>query len=310
MPVKIDRNSPAFQDLTDENVFVLPDDVAIHQQIRPQRILILNLMPRKLVTENQLLRLLSNSPLQVEIDFLYMKSHQSKNTSSSHLTSFYKTFDQIKSEFYDALIITGAPIENIPFEAVDYWSELTNLLNWAETHVFSTLYICWGAQAGLYAKYGFDKVPLAKKLSGIYENSVENPKHPLFRGFDDSFFCPHSRYTETILPNLTADFEILSQSDESGISMLCKKNYREIYLFGHLEYDRETLNFEYQRDLTAGKNPEIPEHYFPDENPSNQPRMRWRESSFLFFGNWLNLIYQETFYDLSNLTRKREETVT
>lgn len=300
MPIKIEKSLPAVDILKKENIFVMDSDRASHQDIRPIKILILNLMPQKIVTETQLLRLLANTPLQLEVEFLYMASHESKNTHSDHLEQFYKTFEQVKDSYFDGLIVTGAPVENLPFEAVDYWSELVSVLEWSNNHVFSTLHICWGAQAGLYARYGVQKHNMNRKLSGIYRQDVVKNTNPLMRGFDDVFQSPHSRYTEVKAADISHlnDLEILSCGEEVGLSILASKNLREVYSFGHLEYDRDTLAKEYQRDCLAGKNPHIPENYFRNDDPSTRPALSWNLPAAQFFTNWINYaVYQETPYD-------------
>ena len=300
MPIKIEKSLPAVDILKKENIFVMDSDRASHQDIRPIKILILNLMPQKIVTETQLLRLLANTPLQLEVEFLYMASHESKNTHSDHLEQFYKTFEQVKDSYFDGLIVTGAPVENLPFEAVDYWSELVSVLEWSKNHVFSTLHICWGAQAGLYARYGVQKHNMNRKLSGIYRQDVVKNTNPLMRGFDDVFQSPHSRYTEVKAADISHlnDLEILSCGEEVGLSILASKNLREVYSFGHLEYDRDTLAKEYQRDCLAGKNPHIPENYFRNDDPSTRPALSWNLPAAQFFTNWINYaVYQETPYD-------------
>lgn len=300
MPIKIEKSLPAVDILKKENIFVMDSDRASHQDIRPIKILILNLMPQKIVTETQLLRLLANTPLQLEVEFLYMASHESKNTHSDHLEQFYKTFDQVKDSYFDGLIVTGAPVENLPFEAVDYWSELVSVLEWSNNHVFSTLHICWGAQAGLYARYGVQKHNMNRKLSGIYRQDVVKNTNPLMRGFDDDFQSPHSRYTEVKAADISHlnNLEILSCGEEVGLSILASKNLREVYSFGHLEYDRDTLAKEYQRDCLAGKNPHIPENYFKNDDPSTRPALSWNLPAAQFFTNWINYaVYQETPYD-------------
>ena len=300
MPIKIEKSLPAVDILKKENIFVMDSDRASHQDIRPIKILILNLMPQKIVTETQLLRLLANTPLQLEVEFLYMASHESKNTHSDHLEQFYKTFEQVKDSYFDGLIVTGAPVENLPFEAVDYWSELVSVLEWSKNHVFSTLHICWGAQAGLYARYGVQKHNMNRKLSGIYRQDVVKNTNPLMRGFDDDFQSPHSRYTEVRAADISHlnDLEILSCGEEVGLSILASKNLREVYSFGHLEYDRDTLAKEYQRDCLAGKNPHIPENYFRNDDPSTRPALSWNLPAAQFFTNWINYaVYQETPYD-------------
>lgn len=304
MPIKLDRKLPALDILRSENVFIMDDKRANHQDIRPMEVLILNLMPTKEATETQLLRLLANTPLQINVDFLYMTSHESKNTTAQHLETFYKTFDDIKHKFYDGLIITGAPVETLAFEEVDYWDELCQAFEWSKKHVYSTLHLCWGAQAGLYYKYGIDKVQMVRKLSGIYSQTVEKPFSLLVRGFDDKFVSPHSRYTEVLRKDVEAipDLEVIVSGEEVGLSIVASKDMREIYSFGHLEYDRDTLSKEYHRDVKANKNPDLPEHYYPDDNPDLEPPMTWNLAATTFFSNWVNYaVYQETPYRLEEL---------
>ena len=302
MPIKIDKKLPAVEILSSENIFVMDDDRADHQDIRPLNILVLNLMPQKMVTETQILRHLANTPLQLTIDFLYMSSHQSKTTRAEHMETFYKTFDEIKNRYFDGLIITGAPVEHLPFEAVDYWEEFQQVIEWSKSHVFSTLHICWGAQAGLYARYGVDKQQMTRKLSGVYSQSADS-KNLLFRGFDDEFYAPHSRHTEVLkedIVNLT-NLEILSYGEDTGLSVLASRDLREVYSFGHMEYDRDTLSREYFRDLKAGKNPHIPENYFKNDDVHETPALRWSSAAALFFNNWINYaVYQETPFDWEN----------
>lgn len=304
MPVKVNSQLPAVKILEADNIFVMDEARAAQQDIRTLKILVVNLMPRKMVTETQLLALLSNTPLQINVDFLHMMTHQSKNITQNHLDTFYKCFNDIKSDYYDGMIVTGAPVENLDFEAVDYWDELHQVLDWSRTHVYSTLHICWGAQAGLYARYGIPKHPLAQKLWGVYHQTVENPKHVLFRGFDDDFAAPHSRSTETYASELPHDFEILSYGETSGLSLVVKKNLREIYSFGHLEYDRMTLDFEYQRDKAEFGEDIVPDAYYPNDDPTQKPKMTWSSAASLFFSNWLNYaVYQDTPYDLRELAK-------
>lgn len=302
MPVKIDKNLPAVEILSSENIFVMDDNRAEHQDIRPLNILILNLMPQKMVTETQLLRHLANTPLQLNIEFLYMTSHTSKTTGAEHMEAFYKTFEEIKGRYFDGLIITGAPVEHIPFESVDYWEEFVQIIEWSKRHVYSTLHICWGAQAGLYARYGVDKHRMKQKLSGVYSQTTK-ANHLLFRGFDDEFFSPHSRHTEVKkedILNLT-NLEILSEGEKTGLSVLASRDLREIYSFGHMEYDRDTLAGEYFRDLKAGKNPHLPENYFKNNDITNRPVLCWSLAAALFFNNWINYaVYQETPFDWEN----------
>ena len=299
MPIKIDKKLPAVEILSSENIFVMDDDRADHQDIRPLNILVLNLMPQKMVTETQILRHLANTPLQLTIEFLYMTSHTSKTTQAEHMQTFYKTFDEVKHRFFDGLIITGAPVEHLPFEAVDYWEEFQQVIEWSKTNVFSTLHICWGAQAGLYARYGVDKHQMEEKLSGVYEQSAPS-NNLLFRGFDDEFITPHSRHTEVLkedILNLT-NLEILSEGEKTGLSVLASRDLREVYSFGHMEYDRDTLAKEYFRDLEAGKDPHIPENYFKNDDVNATPCLRWSLAAALFFSNWVNYaVYQETPFD-------------
>lgn len=307
MPIKVQSNLPAIKVLESENIFVMPDDIALRQDIRPLKILILNLMPTKIATETQLLRLLGNSPLQVDIELLQMASHTSKNTSPHHLTTFYKTFNQIKNETFDGLIITGAPVEHLEFEEVDYWDELCEIMEWSKHNVYSTFHICWGAQAGLYYHYGIKKYRLDKKLSGIYSHKVLNPNHPLMRGFDDTFKLPQSRYTGVHEADVRKCpyLEILSISDMAGVSVVVNKTGRQVYVTGHAEYDRETLANEYFRDKNKGLNPDIPYNYFPQDDASRTPPMVWRSNATLLYTNWLNyFVYQATPYDLHELLEK------
>lgn len=300
MPIRIDKKLPAVEILRTENIFVMDDQRAAHQDIRPLKILILNLMPLKMVTETQLLRHLANTPLQLDIEFLYMESHQSKTTRSEHMKTFYKTFSEVKDEYFDGLIITGAPVEHLPFEEVDYWQEFTQVIDWSKTHVFSTLHICWGAQAGLYYRYGVDKYQMEQKLSGIYPQDVLKEGHLLLRGFDDLYVSPHSRHTEVHKEDILnkTNLEILASGKEVGISILASRDLREVYSFGHLEYDRDTLAKEYFRDLDAGLDPHIPENYFKNDDIHELPCMRWSSSAALFFSNWVNYaVYQETPFE-------------
>lgn len=304
MPVKVNSQLPAVKQLEADNIFVMDEARASQQDIRTLKLLVVNLMPRKMVTETQILALLSNTPLQINVDFLHMSTHHSKNITQNHLDTFYKCFDDIKTDYYDGMIVTGAPVENLPFEAVDYWEELHDILDWSRSHVYSTLHICWGAQAGLYARYGIDKYELSEKLWGVYQQTVENPKHVLFRGFDDAYLAPHSRSTQTRVADLPHDFEVLSDGEKSGLSIVAKRNLREVYCFGHLEYDRMTLDFEYQRDKASLNTDKLPENYYPNNDPSQRPHMVWSSAASLFFSNWLNYaVYQDTPYDLSQLAK-------
>ena len=307
MPIKVQSNLPAIKVLESENIFVMPDEVALRQDIRPLKILILNLMPTKITTETQLLRLLGNSPLQVDIELLQMASHTSKNTSPHHLTTFYKTFDEIRNQTFDGLIITGAPVEQIPFEEVDYWEELCEIMEWSKHNVYSTFHICWGAQAGLYYHYGIQKYPLEEKLSGIYQHKVLTPFHPLMRGFDDTFVIPHSRYTTVRYEDIKKQLslEVLAVSEQAGPAVIANKSGRQVFITGHAEYDRETLANEYYRDLNKGIEPNLPCNYSPDDDASLTPPMVWRSNATLLYTNWLNyFVYQATPYDLGELLRK------
>ncbi len=307
MPIKVQSNLPAIKILESENIFVMPNEVALKQDIRPLKILILNLMPTKIETETQLLRLLGNSPLQVDIELLQMASHTSKNTSPHHLTTFYKTFSQVKNESFDGMIITGAPVEQLDFEQVDYWDELCEIMRWSRHNVYSTFHICWGAQAGLYYHYGIQKHMLPKKLSGVYVHRVLNPHHKLMRGFDDTFKIPHSRYTGLREDEVRQcmGLEILAVSEEAGVSVICSRNGRQVFVTGHAEYDRETLANEYFRDISRGLKPELPHDYFPNDDASKTPPMVWRSNANLLYTNWLNyFVYQATPYDLRELINK------
>jgi len=301
MPIRIQNDLPAKEILENENIFVMDEDRAIHQDIRPLKVIILNVMPLKEETELQLLRLLSNSPLQTDVTFLTMRSHVSLNTSASHLNKFYNYFDEINDQKFDGLIITGAPVEQIEYEEVDYWEELCNIMEWSKINVTSTLHICWGAQAGLYYHFGLQKKMLPKKLSGIYLHRVMKRKEPLVRGFDDEFYAPHSRYTEVSaedIHNCNA-LKVVAESDEAGVFLCLTEDGKQIFVMGHPEYDRYTLDKEYKRDLGKGINPEIPLNYYPDNNPEKKPLMLWRSHSMLIYSNWLNYyVYQVTPYEL------------
>lgn len=304
MPIKVADKLPATKQLRAENIFVMTEKKAMHQDIRPLKIAIVNLMPTKIATETQLLRLLSNSPLQVEIDLIRMKSHDSKNTSSEHLENFYKNFEDIKDLKYDGMIITGAPVENLDFTEVDYWKELVEIMEWTKTHVTSTFHICWAAQAGLYYHYNIPKYPLDKKLSGVYRHKVNRSTAKLVRGFDTHFFAPHSRHTEVKCEDIkkVKELELLAESDEAGAYIIFTKGGRQIFVTGHSEYDADTLKLEYERDLDKGLNPEIPKNYFPDDDPTKKPVVRWRSHASMLFANWLNyFVYQITPYDIKTI---------
>jgi len=303
MPVIVPDHLPAIQTLANENITVISESRSKSQDIRPLKILILNLMPMKIATENQLIRVLSNTPLQVEITFLQTKTHQSKHVASAHLESYYQAFDDIKANCFDGLIVTGAPVENLPFEAVDYWPELTNILNWSKKHVFSTVHLCWGAQAGLYIHHGIHKSPLNNKLSGIYRHEITSQNHPLLRGFDEAFLAPHSRYTEICASDILKNeqLEILSTSKEAGVYLVGSKDLRQVYVMGHPEYDANTLRLEYERDVKKGLKPSVPINYFLDDNPQKISLNRWRGHAYLLFGNWLNYVYQEVPYEIEKI---------
>ena len=304
MPIKIPNNLPAVNILAKENIFVMNEARALSQDIRPLKFVIVNLMPTKIETETQLLRLLSNTPLQMEVTLLKMDSYVSKNISEEHMQNFYKTFNDIKDEKFDGLIITGAPVETLEFEKVDYWKELTEILEWSNKHVFSTLYICWGAQAGLYYHYGIKKYPLDEKLFGIYPLKLDDSNIALFRGFDEIFYMPQSRHTEVKEEdiNKVQELEILSKSPEAGVSIVRTKDKRRIFVTGHMEYDRMTLANEYERDIKLGKEISVPFNYYPEDNPEEIPLFKWRGHANLFFINWINHhVYQETPYNLDEL---------
>ena len=304
MPIRIPSELPAFKTLGEENIFVMSRDRAEHQDIRPLKVVILNIMPKKIETESQLLRLLSNTPIQVDIDLLQMASHTSRNTSQRHLESFYKTFDEIAGNRYDGMIITGAPVELLEYEQVDYWEEITKIMEWSKTHVFSTLYICWAAQAGLYYHFGIPKYPLEKKMFGIFPHRAEVSNCQLLRGFDDIFLVPHSRNTEIRREDIEKipQLEILTSSDISGIHIVANKNGRQYFITGHSEYDRDTIANEYRRDIEKGIDIQIPYNYFPDDDPDKMPLFSWKCTANLMFSNWLNYcVYQKTPYNLDEL---------
>lgn len=301
MPIKIQSNLPAKDILEKENIFVMDETRAMHQDIRPIEIAIMNLMPLKEDTELHLLRSLSNTPLQVNVTFLHTQSHESKNTSASHLNQFYKTPEQIKGKKLDGLIITGAPVENMEFEDVNYWQEIAELMEWSKTHVTSTLHICWGAQAGLYYHYGVQKHMLNAKISGIYEHKVMNRKTEILRGFDDVFYAPHSRYTGIDEDKVRADerLMVLAESDEAGMYLVKSIDNKQIFVLGHPEYDRMTLDAEYRRDIGKGLDIAVPKNYYPDDNPDNKPLLTWRANANNLYTNWLNYyVYQVTPYEL------------
>ena len=304
MPIKIPDSLPARAVLESENIFVMTEYRAIHQDIRPLNVLILNLMPTKIVTETQLLRKLSNTPLQIQVELLRTSSYRSRNTDSDHLESFYTTFEQVRDRRFDGMIITGAPVENMEFQQVDYWEELCEIMEWSKSHVHSTLHICWGAQAGLYYHHGIEKRSLPKKLFGVYETMVLKPSSPLFRGFDDIFYAPNSRYTEVWKADIlkVPELELVAYSPEAGVYAVKSQDSRQFFVMGHPEYDPDTLAKEYWRDRNKGLDIAVPEHYFPGDNPDKPPVVRWRSAGQLLYTNWLNYyVYQTTPYDLANV---------
>lgn len=302
MPIKIQSDLPAKAELEEENIFVMDENRAISQNIRPLEIIVLNLMPIKQDTELQLLRGLSNTPLQIDVTFLQMSSHVSKNTSASHIKKFYQTFEEVKNNNYDGMIITGAPVEKLDFEEVNYWDELTTVMEWSKKHVTSTIHICWGAQAGLYYHYGIKKELLPRKLSGVYKHRVMNRKEPLVRGFDDVFMAPHSRYTQASRQQIIDNprLKVLANSDEAGIYIVLGDGGKEIFVMGHPEYDRLTLDQEYKRDIDKGIEPDLPVNYYPDDDCNRKPLLSWRSHANNLYTNWLNYyVYQITPYDLN-----------
>ena len=304
MPVKIPNTLPARATLERENIFVMDEERAIHQDIRALRVAILNLMPTKIATETQLLRLLSNSALQVEVTLLHTATHESKNTDAEHLLNHYLTFEDVRAEKFDGLIITGAPVEQMPFEEVEYWDELTQIMDWTETNVESALHICWGAQAGLYHRYGIPKYDLPNKVFGVYEHRVLLRTESLLRGFDDIFLAPHSRHTEIRRADVEKvdELNILAESDEAGLYILGTKDGRRIFVTGHSEYDPFTLKGEYDRDVNKGLPIHVPQNYYPNNDPTQTPTVRWRGHANLLFSNWLNYyVYQVTPYDLNQI---------
>ena len=304
MPIKIPNELPAYRTLTEENIFVMDENRATRQDIRPLRIAILNLMPTKIDTETQLLRLLGNTALQVEVELLHTESHRSKNTSQEHLLAFYKTFRDVKDERYDGMIITGAPVEKLAFEEVEYWDELCEIMDWSRTHVHSTFHICWGAQAGLYHHFGIPKKPLPQKLFGVFPHTVERKSSILFRGFDDVFYVPHSRHTTVLREDVEAvpALKILASSPDAGIYAVMTENGKQIFITGHAEYDACTLQREYLRDKNAGLPIDLPKNYFPQDDDSLPPQVTWRSHANLLFSNWLNyFVYQTTPYRLEEM---------
>ena len=304
MPLNLPDRLPAIELLKQENIFVIDNSRATQQDIRPLRIVVLNLMPLKITTETDLIRLLSNTPLQLEISFMKVKSHTSKNTPVEHMKAFYRDFELMRNEKFDGMIITGAPVEHMDFEEVAYWDEISDIFSWARTHVTSTLYICWAAQAGLYFHYGVPKYKLDKKMFGIFEHRANNPLLPIFRGFDDVFYVPHSRHTEVHREDIlkVKELDLISESDESGVYMVMARGGREIFVTGHSEYSPLTLDTEYRRDLDKGLPIDMPVNYYRDNDPAKGPLVRWRAHANLFFQNWLNYyVYQETPFDINEI---------
>lgn len=304
MPLKIPDQLPAIKILEEENIFVMNETRASSQDIRPLKIIILNLMPIKITTETDLLRLLSNSPLQIEIDFMKIKGHQPKNTPIEHMQLFYRDFDELKNRKYDGMIITGAPVEHLPFEDVTYWNEMKEILDWAEHHVTASLFICWAAQAGLYHYYGIPKYPLPKKMFGVFEHTASDNKLPIFRGFDDVFFIPHSRHTDIKAEDINTNplLEIIASSDDAGVTIVKARNGRQLFITGHAEYSRNTLDSEYKRDLALNLPIQLPGNYYPGNDAGRNPQMRWKSTANLLFSNWLNYyVYQQTPYNLDEI---------
>lgn len=304
MPIKIPQRLPACETLESEHIFVMDELRASHQDIRPLKIAVLNLMPTKITTETQLIRLLSNTPLQIDLTLLQTETYKATHTSAEHMETFYKSYNNVKKEKFDGLIITGAPVENLEFSDVGYWGELCEIMNWAKTHVYSTLYICWAAQAGLYYHYGIQKYSVPKKVFGIYEHKALNFRHPLLRGFDEVFYAPHSRHTEVRSQDLlsTGQIDILAESPMAGVYIAASKDCRQFFVTGHSEYDYDTLSLEYFRDKSRGLDIDIPYNYFPDDDPSKKPLNIWRGHANLLFSNWLNyFVYQRTPYDIDEI---------
>lgn len=306
MPIKIPNALPARKTLEGENIFVMSEKRACSQDIRPLKIAILNLMPTKIITETQILRLLGNSPLQVEITLLKTKSYVSKNTSSAHLENFYKTFDEVKTEKFDGLVITGAPVEKMDFKDVDYWDELTEIMEWSKTHVWSTFHICWGAQAGLYYHYGIEKHDLPEKVFGVFRHKILKKHKKLFFGFENEFYAPHSRHTEVTKEDIEKhpELTVAAWSEDAGVYAVTTKKYRQIFVMGHSEYDDDTLDKEYKRDLEKGLNIKMPVNYYPNDDSSKKPVNKWRSHATLLFSNWLNYcVYQITPYDIDKVKK-------
>ncbi len=304
MPIKIPNELPAVKTLADENIFVMTETRAISQDIRPLKILVLNLMPKKIATETQLSRILGNTPLQIELELIMTASHVPTHISAEHLLAFYKTFEDVKHNYYDGMIITGAPVEQLKFEDVDYWNELCEIMEWSKKHVHSTFHICWGAQAGLYYHYGIDKFNLDEKMFGVFQHTVEYKRSILFRGFDDKFWVPHSRHTSVKREDIEAipELRILASSESAGVYCVTTEKGKQVFVMGHSEYDPLTLKEEYDRDVNKGLDIKVPVNYFPDDDPTKEPIVRWRAHANLLYCNWLNyFVYQTTPYDISNI---------
>lgn len=304
MPIKIPNTLPAAETLRAEHIFFMTETRAVTQDIRPLKILLLNLMPTKIATETQFCRLLSNTPLQIEIELITTSSHEAKNASKEHMLAFYNTFEDVKHNKYDGMVITGAPVENLEFEEVEYWDEVCEIMEWTKTHVTSTIHVCWGAQAALYYHYGIGKTQLDKKLSGVYLHRREDSMSDLLRGVDDMFYAPHSRNTTVLREDIekVGTINILASSEQAGVFAAARNDYRQIFIMGHPEYDTETLNNEFIRDKDAGLNPEIPSNYFLDDDYTQKPVNRWRSQASLIYINWLNYVYQETPYDITSIS--------
>ena len=308
MPIRIPNDLPAVKTLLNENIFVMPEQRAVTQDIRPLRILLLNLMPNKIATETQLSRLLGNTPLQVELELIHTSTYHSKNTSSEHLLAFYKTFEDVKDQTFDGMIITGAPVEKMEFEEVEYWEELCEIMEWTKTHVHSTFHICWGAQAGLYYHYGIKKYPLENKLFGVFEHTADYKNSMLLRGFDDRFFVPHSRHTTVKREDIekVKELKIVASSEKAGIYALLTENGKQVFITGHSEYDANTLNDEYIRDKQRGDKIEIPQNYYPNDDETKQPVVKWRSHAHLLYSNWLNyFVYQTTPFDITEIKKSK-----
>lgn len=308
MPIRIPNDLPAVKTLLNENIFVMSEQRAVTQDIRPLKILLLNLMPNKIATETQLSRLLGNTPLQVELELIHTSTYHSKNTSSEHLLAFYKTFEDVKDKTFDGMIITGAPVEKMEFEEVEYWEELCEIMEWTKTHVHSTFHICWGAQAGLYYHYGIKKYPLDAKLFGVFEHTADYKNSMLLRGFDDRFFVPHSRHTTIKREDIekVKQLKIVASSEKAGVYAILTENGKQVFITGHSEYDANTLNDEYVRDLQRGDTIDVPENYYPNDNPKESPKVKWRSHAHLLYSNWLNyFVYQTTPYDIEDIKKPK-----